>query len=81
MPFNGDDRKDELLSEADPIMFEDSECECGNTDTFNLLNKSNAYGLLEERYVVTFGQKNIKDSRKRHSLDIDECEHLTQHAM
>lgn len=32
MPFNGDDRKDELLSEADPMMFEDSKCEYSNTE-------------------------------------------------
>lgn len=34
MPFNGDDRKDELLSEADLMMFEDSKCECSNSLTY-----------------------------------------------
>lgn len=34
MPFNGDDGKDELLSEADPVMFEDSKCECSNSLTY-----------------------------------------------
>lgn len=65
MPFNGDDRKDELLSEADPIMFEGSKCECSNSLTYWTNRTCTDYWkndmlLLLVRTILRTGERGIR---------------------
>lgn len=65
MPFNGDDGKDESLSEADPVMFEDSKCECRNSLTYWTNRTRTDYWkndmlLLLVRKILRTGERGIR---------------------